>query len=288
LSKPVFDPVALERLGVTYPLEPVPLAHGLADHPLLTLDALAELARRMDPAHMRSNLADLPIEVDPRGVHRASPDAADTIRSIGDNGSWMVLRHVQNVPEYGALVDAMAAELAPAVAAATGRMLKVDGLIFVASPKAVTPFHFDPEYNVLMQILGTKTMHVFPAFDDALVSEESHESLNAHGHMNLPWRDEMTERGRAFELVPGGAVFVPFKAPHWVKNGPGVSVSLSITWHSEWSYAEADARAMNIALRRWGVKPRAVQPFPARNLAKSLGWRALRRVRGVGPTAKQG
>jgi mannose-6-phosphate isomerase-like protein (cupin superfamily) len=278
MSVPIFDSGGRARLGACYPSEAAALAHGLAGHPLLSLEALAELGRRLDPAHLRSNMADLPIEVDPRGVHRASPDADAIIRAIEENGSWMVLRHIQNAPPYAALLDAMAAELAPIVAPTTGRMLNVDGLIFVASPNAVTPFHFDPEYNILMQIMGTKVMHLFPAFDEAVASEESHENLHLRGHMNLPWRDEIAASGRAFELTPGAAVYVPYKAPHWVKNGPGVSVSLSITWHSEWSFAEADARMMNRKLRQWGLTPRAPRPYPARNLAKSLSYRAIRRL----------
>jgi hypothetical protein len=284
----IFDPAALESLEAHYPGTPVSLRHGLSDHPLLTIEALASLARQMDPDHMRSNLGDLPIEVDPEGVHRATPDAADTIGSIGENGSWMVLRHIQAVPEYSALIDSLAAELAPVVAGATGRMLKVDGLIFVASPGAVTPFHFDPEHNVLMQIRGTKTISIFPAFDESVVSEQSHESLHSNGHMNLPWRDEMAALGETFGLSPGDAVSLPFKAPHWVRNGSDVSLSLSITWQSEWSYAEADARMMNIALRRWGLKPRALRPYPARNLAKSIAWRAVRRVRSISGAARTG
>jgi hypothetical protein len=27
----------------------------------------------------------------------------------------------------------------------------------------VTPFHFDPEHNILLQIRGRKTMTIFPA-----------------------------------------------------------------------------------------------------------------------------
>jgi hypothetical protein len=279
MTDPTFGRDALDLLDAHYPSAPVTLRHRLADLPLLGIEALASLAGRMNPDHMRSNLGDVPIEVDPEGVHRATPGAADTIRAIGDNGSWMVLRHIQSVPEYGALVDSIAAELAPIVAPATGRMLNVDGLVFVASPGAVTPFHFDAEHNVLMQVRGSKTISIFPAFDETVASEQCHESLHLNGHMNLPWREEMAARGRDFRLSPGDSVSLPFKAPHWVKNGPEVSISLSVTWQSEWSYSEADARMMNIALRRLGMTPRVLRPWPARNLAKSLAWRAIRRVR---------
>ena len=70
-------------------------------------------------------------------------------------------------------------------------------------------------------------------------------------------------------------------APHWVRNGPEPSISLSITWRSEWSYAEADAHAFNAMLRRWGVRPANTGRWPHRNAAKSLAWRALRKLGAV-------
>jgi hypothetical protein len=69
-------------------------------------------------------------------------------------------------------------------------------------------------------------------------------------------------------------------APHFVRNGPEPSVSLSITWRSEWSFAEADARAFNGVLRRFGLSPRAPGRWPARNRAKALGWRAVAKLTG--------
>jgi hypothetical protein len=67
-------------------------------------------------------------------------------------------------------------------------------------------------------------------------------------------------------------------APHFVRNGPEPSVSLSITWRSEWSFAEADARAFNSVLRRIGLRPRQPGRWPHRNTAKALGWRVIRRL----------
>jgi oxalate decarboxylase/phosphoglucose isomerase-like protein (cupin superfamily) len=154
-------------------------------------------------------------------------------------------------------------------------MLKMEAFIFISSPGAVTPFHFDPEHNILLQLRGNKTMTVFPADDEAVVSGASHEAFHAGGHRNLPWQDELAAKGRAFALSPGEAIYVPVKAPHWVKNGPEVSISFSITWRSEWSYQEADARALNRLLRRTGIDPAPPKRFPARNLAKSVAYRAV-------------
>ena len=71
-------------------------------------------------------------------------------------------------------------------------------------------------------------------------------------------------------------------APHFVRNGPEPSVSLSITWRSEWSFAEADARAFNSVLRRIGLRPRQPGRWPHANRATALGWRVIRKLRGQG------
>ena len=42
-------------------------------------------------------------------------------------------------------------------------MLTSQGFIFVSSPNSVTPYHFDPEHNILLQIRGSKVMTQFPA-----------------------------------------------------------------------------------------------------------------------------
>ncbi|HBQ92644.1 MAG TPA: transcriptional regulator, partial [Erythrobacter sp.] len=83
-----------------------------------------------------------------------------------------------------------------------------------------------------------------------------------------------------FALEPGEAVYVPVMAPHFVRNGSEPSLSLSITWRSQWSYDEAGARCFNGLVRKTGYRPAAPGRWPARNRAKSLAFRAWRRVFG--------
>jgi hypothetical protein len=155
------------------------------------------------------------------------------------------------------------------------------GFIFVSSPGAVTPFHLDPEHNILLQIRGSKTMMIVPGTED-VVPHEKHEAYHVGGHRNVPWNDDYETRGEKFELTPGEAVHVPLMWPHWVKNGPEPSVSFSITWKSDWIYQEADVRGMNHLLRRWGVDPKPPAPFPHRNIGKALAYRAIRKARQLG------
>jgi hypothetical protein len=271
----------LSAFAALYPEHPGKLHHQFTGHPMFELEALIALAARMRPVDVEYNRGNLPVGVDPDADILNGLSIADTIRGIEENGSWMVLKFIEQDPEYRALLDTALDELMPVVGTVTGEMLKREGFIFISSPKAVTPFHFDPEHNILMQLRGTKAMTVFPADDEAIVAGIEHERFHLGGHRNLPWHEDNTAKGRVFDLSAGDAIYVPVKAPHWVQNGPTVSISLSITWRSEWSYMEADARGLNALLRGIGVTADAPKRFPHRNFAKSIGYRAIRKFRSL-------
>lgn len=275
----VFPDAARGALADLYPEQAGVLTHRLVGHPLFTLEALVALAERMRPVDVEQNTGALPVGIDPGAVQHNGLSVADTIRSIEENGSWMVLKFVEQDPVYRALLEDILGELRPLVAPCTGEMLKLEGFIFVSSPGAVTPFHFDPEHNILLQLRGSKTMTVFPAADAEIAHGRMHEAFHLGAHRNLPFQPEFADRGQAHTIAPGEAIYVPVKAPHWVQNGPEPSISFSVTWRSEWSYREADAHGFNRLLRRAGFNPRLPGRFPHQNHAKSLAWRVIRRAR---------
>jgi hypothetical protein len=245
---------------------------------LLDLAALAALAERLPAAEVEYNAGNLPIGIAQHATPGNGLGIAETIRTIEENGSWMVLKRIERDPVYRALLHDTLAELRPAVADVTGEMMQLEGFIFLSSPEAVTPIHFDPEYNILCQLRGSKTMTVYPADDEQIAPAAFHETYHHGGQRNLAWQESFADRGEAFALGPGDAVYVPLKAPHWVKNGGEVSISFSITWRSLWSFHEADARELNRRLRSLGLKPSPPRPFPRGNLLKSVAHRALRRA----------
>ena len=277
---PVFSESDVARLREFYPQRPGAFSHGLAGHELLTLEALVELGGRMPRASVEYNQGDLPYGVEPDEVGHTGLSVEDTIRGIEDCGSWMVLKHVDDDPAYKALLEECLGELAEVIEPVSGRMLSKVGFIFVSSPHAVTPFHLDPEHNVLLQIRGSKTMMIVPG-DESVVPPEKHEAYHVGGHRNVPWQDEFEAHGYKFELTPGDAVHVPLMWPHWVKNGPEPSISFSITWKSDWIYQEADARGLNHVLRSAGLKPSAPAPFPHSNAGKAYAYRAIRKAKKV-------
>ncbi|WP_164931272.1 cupin-like domain-containing protein [Erythrobacter sp. HKB08] len=277
-SLPVFGEDARARFALNYPETPHVLTHHLDLHAMLQLDALAELAGQLPESSIEFNRGDLPIGIDgkPGATGRT---IEETIRHIATSNSWAVLKNIEQVPAYADLLHSLLGEIRGEIEAKTGALMKPQGFVFISSPNAVTPYHFDPEHNILLQLAGSKTMTQFPAGDARFAADTMHESYHTGGARELVWTDDLAAGGREFAIGPGEALFVPVMAPHFVRNGPESSISLSITWRSDWSFAEADARALNHHLRRFGLEPKAPGRWPASNRGKSIAYRALRKLR---------
>lgn len=278
INSRTFPPAALTMFERAYPDGHARLCHHLADHPLFARDALAALAERMPPDRVEYNRGDLPLGVRPEDMPVSGLSVGETIRGIDSNGSWMVLKNVERDRAYGALLESALAELVPLVDPRTGPMLHKEAFIFLSSPGSVTPFHMDPEHNILLQIEGEKTMTVFPAGDARLVPPRQSESFHGGGHRNLSWRDDFLDKGTSIELKRGDAILVPVKAPHFVKNGDAVSISFSITWRSERSVAEGELHSLNARLRNWSLPVLPVGNTPEKKLVRRLAYRIMRKL----------
>ena len=267
-------------LAEAYPEAATLLSHDLAGHELFTRGALRALAGRMRPDTISCCSGDVPVGVGPGGAPETGRSAQETIDTIERCGAWVVLKYVEQDPLYRALLDGLLAEIEPWVRPRTAAMLQREAFIFLSSPGAVTPFHFDPEHNILMQIAGRKTMNVLP-FGERITPGPAHERFHAEGRNGLEWRDELADCGRSFALAPGDALYVPVKAPHWVQNGEEVSISFSITWRSGWSLRENYAHGFNHILRRAGLNPRPPRRFPQDNHPKALAFQCIRKARSL-------
>lgn len=272
----VFDADTRARFAAAYPERPIKLRHGIDHHPLLELGAIASLAEALPPESVEYNRGDVPIGVSEKPGSTGLA-IGETIRAIARSNSWAVLKNIEQHPPYATLLHGLIAELRDEIRRATGTIHHPQGYIFISSPNAVTPYHFDPEHNILLQLTGTKVMTVFPAGDARFAPDTTHESYHTGGGRELAWDEQFLAHGTQIALEAGEAVHVPVMAPHFVRNGPQPSLSLSITWRSDWSYAEADARAFNGFARRFGMRPAAPRRWPAANRSKALGWRIIRR-----------
>jgi hypothetical protein len=121
-------------------------------------------------------------------------------------------------------------------------------------------------------------MTVFDRADRTVLSEETLENYYSGAHRNLPFDPEWESRGQTFELPPGTGLHVPVTAPHYVKNGNEVSISLSITFQNPENERRRTIYHANSELRKRGLKPAVVGNSRLRDEVKVGAYRALRRA----------
>lgn len=231
--------------------EPFEVAHGLVGHPLFELDRLAQLVDGLPDVSLEFNAANAALVQNPKHIPSTGLSAAETIRTIDTSESWMAIRNVEADPDYRQLLDHCLDEFCSRIGVDCRRTLWREGFIFVSSPGSQTPYHIDPEHNVLLQLRGTKTISIHDPSNRSAVSEEQFERFFSGGHCNLDSPPPMG--AEEFRLVPGHGVSVPVAAPHSVLNGPDVSISFSITFRSPWSQQFGRRHRVNHLLRGRGL-----------------------------------
>jgi hypothetical protein len=272
-----FEPgIFLSRLAK----QPFLVRHDLCGNALFSLAALIELAKRLPESSIEYNAGNVPRTLDPARTPRTGLSVEETIRRIEDCGSWLVIKAIERDAAYRALLERCLSEVEEGAEPLALGIEDLHGFIFVSSPGSVTPYHMDPEENFLLQLRGRKTIHVFDARDRSVLSEQELEHLFSGAHRNLVYREEYEGKAQAFELTPGLGVHVPFTAPHWVQNGPEVSISFSITFHTRASVMRKHAYSINARLRNWGINPAPVGRSPARDYLKQFVSRARQKVVG--------
>lgn len=211
-----------DRFVADFARAPVAVRHSLVDHPLLTLEAIADLADALPLASVERHRADLPV-LTPGGAPDIEGPPSETVRSIETNGCWMVCWYLEQIPAYKELLDAILDEAETHVGRRGGGMQRREAFLFLSAPNATTPVHFDPEHNFLLQIRGAKDMNVCE-WDDLATERRELDRYHDGGHRNL---DSMPRQSETFRLTPGGGVYVPPWRPHWVQNfGRGLDLPL--------------------------------------------------------------
>ena len=249
---------------------PCAVDHTLVGHPLLTLDAIADLADRFE-GRVERHRADLPV-VMPGGAPELDGPPSETVRGIESNGCWMVFWYLESVPEYKDLLDQCLDQVETYLPPEVGRAVRRECFLFLSAPNAVTPVHFDPEHNFLLQIKGRKDMHV-TSFGSELEQLGELERYFDGGDRNL---GTMPAGDETFVLQPGNGVYVPSFWPHWVQNGPEASISLSITFRTRESQRAERVHLFNAGLRRLKLSPRPPGTSMAGDRAKESAWLAVR------------
>lgn len=248
-----------------FPHKTFALRHTLASHPLLSLPRIVEAVRELPRDRLEFNSGKAAINQDPNATPLIDLDPVEIVRQIETCGAWMVLKQVEAIPAYRALVE----ETLMTVARARGfGSLKdagfddIEGFIFVSSPHSTTPFHADSDENFFFQIHGEKLFYVYDNRDRGIASDEALEGVVAK-HRNLPYDPSFDTSQTAYRLFPGDGIFVPYQWPHYVKTADRYSISFSVTWKSADVRRQNDLHIVNSMLRGLGLP----QAAPGANAA---------------------
>jgi hypothetical protein len=263
-----------EKLVENFAKRPFAVKHNLVDHPLLTLDALADLADRLPEENVEHNLGDVPDIVVGGEVPKLDQTPGEVARGIESNGCWMVIKRIQDDAPYRELLEQSLDEVVPHVADKEGGYTRQEGFVFLSAPNSVTPAHLDPEHNLLLQIRGSKAMTI-GSYPDAETEQREVERYFGGGHRNLA---ELGE-SQTFDLQPRDGVYVPTYAPHVVHNGPEVSISFSITFFTEASERDQAIHSVNSRLRKLGMSPAYPGEKAGSDRIKAGAWNGLRKAK---------
>ncbi|HMP79353.1 MAG TPA: cupin-like domain-containing protein [Pirellulaceae bacterium] len=246
-------------------LRPYRLMHRLQDHPLLTLDSLVELAKRLPLDQREYVFAKQEFGTHEAGDHYAHAGSFDElsteemILNIEAQNRVIVLRNVESDAEYGKFVNETLGTLQEQIEAVTGPISGRESFIFISPPRAYTPFHYDPEQNLFLQVRGGKEFAVYDVLDrDVMpaVALEDYLALNKR----TPCAPEYFDRYQLFDLCPGTGVYVPTTAPHWVRTLDEISISISINFRTPSSIRRDRVCRFNRMLRKCGLRPHPMSP----------------------------
>src|SRR5690349_35033 len=266
-----------------FPGRSVGFTHDLHRDDRVTLAAVADLADRLPRRSVIADTAAQPLLVPQGGPPRGALERpGDVIRDLHNANAWLTLLNVEADPGMAELMntylDQLEAGLIAKQGSKRGKMYRRVAFVFVSSPNSVTPVHFDIEHSLLMQVSGCKTVSVGRFESDAARRHEFDRYWDgSHGRI-----ETLQPEVAAYTMTPGRAVYIPPGTPHWVHNGPDISLSMTLTYFTAATVRENRVEDFNAHLRRRHLKPRDPGRSAPVDIAKSYAmgaWAMGRRLR---------
>lgn len=138
--------------------------------------------------------------------------------------------HLQRVGEtdraYAELLDSLFAEIEDQVPGL--ETYKRSMSILISSPNLRVAYHCDVPGQMLWQVRGRKTLHIYPPRAPFLPQEALERIvLREAADTELAFDPSFEAHATAYELTPGDAMHWPLNGPHRVVNGDCVNVSFT-------------------------------------------------------------
>jgi hypothetical protein len=257
--------------------------HGLAHHRLFELPALAALAQRIphykDFVYWQNGRINVNDKWGANPAKRLSLD--ETIRGIAQNDSLVILKHAEQDPIFGPVLQEILQRIYSFTSpAAQADIVLGESLIFINSPNRKTAYHLDLESNFLLQVAGEKHVHVFDCADRTLTPHLELENQSCGDANGAIYKPERQADAHFYNLTAGHGVHFPSFGPHWVQNGDSVSISININFDLTSIHRRMKRiYRVNRMIRKLGMEPVAPGESAVRDAVKET-------VSGVGVAFK--
>jgi hypothetical protein len=233
--------------------------HFLDQHPAFELDALLTAAERLSASkHNKSHYESG--EPDRNAWFGARPEGTTLVQalaSIQSGKTWVILKRIHEDAVYAQVLAQIIPELSKVSGVEIAKVYYDPTMtIFVTSPGRITPYHMDGETNFLAQIHGQKLVYIYDGNDQSVLSQQEMEQYWTGNLPKINYPESLPQGHWQYTLAPGNGVFNPACFPHWLQNGDGVSVSVSINFKRR-ANASIGAHRTNRYLRKLGLKPKA-------------------------------
>jgi hypothetical protein len=220
---------------------------------IFDLPRIVEMAARLPEAYYSTADCDIDDGWKRVGVRRS---LRETLETIGDSNSLVLLKHCERDPENGAVFRG----IIEATIERCGAQLRDDvelsrATLVISSPRRITSYHIDAEVNFLLQVRGRKVLSVFDPRDPSVLSDTELEDFYSGNWDGAHYRADRQSQACEFELEPGDGVHIPLHAPHWAQNGDAISVGLSLNFNLRSGARLASLYKANRLLRKAGLRP---------------------------------
>ena len=258
--------------------QPFVFHHKLLGHPALSLENLGRMIPALPQWQVHYSSGKLQRSDDFGRAHETHANGLsieETIETIRTSDSYIMIREpdvdASFHPLYRELIHDVQGVMRDCGAGREAHDAKL--YLFISSPNSVTPFHIDRYSNFLMQIQGSKEVSVFPQWDARSVPCSVRESVVAYSGERATWHPGAEQLKTTYKVFPGDALHIPFVAGHHVRNGPEVSITLSLFFHTSRTRSLTRAMHLNDQLRRrLGWRPHPIGMAPVRDAVKSGVW----------------
>ncbi len=252
---------------------PFRFSHHLLTRPELEFESIRDVVLSLPRDQVFFSRADLKIDAN---FDRAHKDHAtglsleSTLADMATTNSYVMVRQPDSHPRLKPVLELLMTELRGFVHEVHGGQGSPADLfhdpmlyLFISSPNSVTPFHVDRYSTLLFQLQGEKDVMIWDRYDRETVTAEELEFLFGLPHIKNPsYKGKDTRSPEAVHLKKGEGVHIPFTSPHWVKNGPEVSVSVSFIFQTPPSVTQGNAHRFNYHVRRLLQKVPLPLPLP--------------------------